>query len=143
MSSWSAADQWASDLVVDGVDDWRLAGSNPVSCVNGYCRRFEFEYLYLDVLGGLLGTSIQLHHNANFDLFDQVASQYWTGDRDSNYAWTFSMFNGSLSRKGIGEGYLHAWAVRDGDVLAVTSPGGVLIFLALMFQFWFVSYSRS
>ena len=128
---WSTAMAWASNLVIEGVDDWRLpvgpivgAGYNQTASAMGN--------MFYTVLGGVAGDPITTTHNnpTNYAFFQNVQSNdYWSGvEVDSNDAWVF----------GFGDGYqlgdvkyvnLFAWAVRSGDVGAspVPVPGALVL----------------
>jgi len=104
LMSWSSAYNWAASLNVGGVSGWRL----PVA--NNYCEAFyeceggEMGHLFIDELGGTIGSSILSSSDQDLALFTNVQNQfYWTGWRvggdyiDVAYAFDFSF--GNISHK--------------------------------------------
>ena len=124
--NWSAALDWASNLVIDGVDDWRLPVGPMVDY--GYDQAgSEMGNLFYKVLGGTAGSSITTSNNAtNYAFFQNVRSNgYWSGvEVDSGGAWGFGFGSGVQGGNGKHVN-LFAWAVRSGDVGGnpVPAPG--------------------
>ncbi len=124
--NWATAMAWASDLSIDGVDDWRLPGGLMASGVNQTAS--EMGNMFYNVLGGTAGSSITTTHNnaTNYDLFQNIqSSDYWSGvEFDSRDAWVFGFGYGGQSSNGK-DVNLFAWAVRSGDVGGnpVPAPG--------------------
>ena len=122
---WSTAMAWASNLVIDGVDDWRLPGG---TMVNGYNQTgSEMGNMFYTVLGGEAESSITISNDpTNYAFFQNVQSDaYWSDVAPSLYtAWFFNFGDG-------GQDYfsnsfsVFAWAVRSGDVGGnpVPAPG--------------------
>jgi len=120
---WAGANAWAASLVYAGHDGWRLPTPDP-DCPGDYdCTGAELGHLfYGDLalgLGGTADTPITESHNANFELFTNIAdTAYWTNAalaQDTTFAWTFDYFDGSQIAYGKDQLYL-AWAVHDGDI---------------------------
>lgn len=135
--TYAAALAWADQLVVDGVDGWRLPD---VSMFDGSCRfganvttplatctEGDFTELWVEILllerGERLMETSQL---ADARLFDHwQADSYWTGsmnpeDPGGNSALAFSAFGGYLQDST--NSFAHVIAVRDGDVGEILSP---------------------
>ena len=138
--TWSAANDWAASLNVEGVTGWRLADtlqpdascdSQDASGSYGYnCTGSEMGNLFYNVLGGSAGASITIVHNANYDLFSNVqADAYWTATEwvllESN-AWMFVMGSGYQHPFNDKDVLYYAWAVHDGDVSADADDDGVV-----------------
>jgi hypothetical protein len=109
--TWTNANAWAASLNVAGVTGWRLPGTlqPDTSCGNqtggvppqgfGFgCTGSEMGNLFYNVLGGVAGSSITTTHNANYDLFSNVQSNfYWSGTEfapNTRYAWHFFFLGG-------------------------------------------------
>ena len=124
--NWATAMAWASDLSIDGVDDWRLPGGLMASGVNQTAS--EMGNMFYNVLGGTAGSSITTTHNnaTNYDLFQNIQSgNYWSGvEFNSDVAWGFNFGYGNQVNGGKFSN-LFAWAVRSGDVGGnpVPAPG--------------------
>lgn len=130
----SQANTWASDLTIDGVSGWRLPTTTEPdsSCSYQYyapgyptqnygynCTGSEIGNLFYNVLGGTAGSSITTSHNANYNDFNNVQSNYyWTSTPYAagyEEAWDFALQLGFQSAGySAGDGY--AWAVHTGDV---------------------------
>ena len=128
--NWVQANAWAGSLNIDGVTGWRLPGGPMLDY--GYNQKAsEMGNLFYNVLGGTADTDITTTHNANYNLFKNVQSNYyWSGvEFDSYLAWDFHFLYGyqDFSNK---VSNLFGWAVRSGDVGA--SPVPVPGALALM-----------
>ena len=150
--TWTEANNWAAQLVFGGYDDWRLTsvGDNPsdhggntgYNMITG-----ELGYMYYINLGNesdeySTGCNPNCFANTSFiDLdtgltasFENVVSyHYWyseTNPNPPNEAWTFITLDGS--QRSIGKtNRVYSWAVRDGDVTAVTvsEPSTILLLL--------------
>jgi len=139
--SWSAANDWAASLNVEGVTGWRLADTlqldascdiQDASGSYGYnCTGSEMGNLFYNVLGGSAGISISIVHNANYDLFSNIQDDdsYWTATEweliESN-AWMFNMGSGTQHPFNKKDVLYYAWAVHDGDVSADADDDGVV-----------------
>lgn len=78
--NWGAANTWASNLNINGNDNWRLPSVS------------EMEHLFYDELGGSGGSSILTSHNVYYNLFDNVQNNwYWSNNIPAE---AFGMFNG-------------------------------------------------
>lgn len=145
---WDLAVMWADTLVFGGFDDWRLpsisvsAGlptGGPVPFADVVvcsevteleCRDNELGYMYYQNLGGMGDLT------GNQGLIQNIRPVHWSGTEflggpNPESAWSFTFRNGGqgASAKSI-FGVITAWAVRDGDVLAVPEPATGLLFVA-------------
>jgi len=141
LRNWNQANNWALNLNINGIDDWRLPNTlqpDP-SCStirNGLsqgrnCTGSELGNMFYNVLGGTSGTAISASHNANYDLFTNIQDFfYWSATQpDSGYAWVFHFDSGSqeaLPTVDIIAG--STWAVRSGDISPVPLPAAVWLF---------------
>lgn len=148
--TWWGAMAWAENLQYGGFSDWRLptsmqpdagcTGQNRNANLSyGYgCTGSELGHLFYDELGGIAGNDLQVQHNASFNLFTQVKTDYWTatplifpGAGDG--AFLLDMHSGEQQ---IGQPAFtsYAWAVRDGDIAAAVPlpTGGALAVAALV-----------
>jgi len=140
--TWVDANAWAAGLNVGGVDGWRLPttlqpdascfqqANNESKGIN--CTGSEMGNLFYNVLGGSAGSSIVASHNANYDLFSNVQSDYYWSSTvyeplAPDYAWDFAMQQGSQGGA-YGLNTWHAWAVQSGDVSAVPVPAAAWLF---------------
>lgn len=124
---WPAADTWAAGLTAAGIGGWRLPTADPGGAYyNATSELGQLFYGGIDSgLGGSAEVPITASHNANFDLFSNIAADgYWTGTAaEPGYAWTFSYYDGSqLAYDQTSQ--FGAWAVHDGDV---PEPATVLL----------------
>lgn len=134
---WDAAITWADNLVFGGFDDWRLFNSD-LSCDSAYnCSINELGHLNYIELGMAAGFSMLTSTDVDFALFSNVqAGNYWSSMEGVNTtgALFFSTSFGLQSPTSkANEAY--AWAVRSGDVAAVTAvkvpePGTMLLLAA-------------
>lgn len=145
--TFDAAMAWADQLVIDGVDGWRLpalaqfdsdcyfnpsgASSRLADCTEGDFTELWVELLLND-FGERLMESEQL---ADARLFDHwQAASYWTGTLNANdpsntSAHLFSTFGGYQQNSIDARAFVIA--VRDGDVgelSAVPVPAGIWLF---------------
>ncbi|MBI3367027.1 MAG: DUF1566 domain-containing protein [Burkholderiales bacterium] len=137
-----------------GYHDWRLpaslqpdascefdrtGGAYPLSSGH-HCRGSELGHLFYDELGGSDDVSIASSHNASFDLFSHVFTDYWTGTPSPTPggAWYFVTDNG-IQTLGASELTSYVWLVRD-DTVTTEAPapgslglalGGLLLMSAL------------
>lgn len=138
--TWIDANAWVAGLDVMGVSGWRLpdtlqpdasCGSQINGASSGFgCTGSEMGNLFYNVLGGETGTSITTTHNANYDLFSNVQSNYyWSSTQypGTLTAWLFNMSNAYQYNFGISNRF-YAWAVQSGDVSAVPVPPAVWLF---------------
>ncbi len=132
--SWSSAMAWAGQLNVFGTTGWRLpsaynAGTSNV-CVGFSCIGSEMGHLRYVTLGN---SGLVLQEAGPF--LGLAGGQYWTSttvESDSSVAWVLDFTNGAQGRA-TKLGWVYAWAVHDGDVLAtVPEPHSLaLVLLAL------------
>ncbi len=129
--TWVDANDWAGNLVVGGVDGWRLPTSD--DCAGVTCTG-EMSNLFYNVLGGSSGDSITTTHNANYVFFSNVQTYlYWSASEwptdPAVKAFSFNFDNGGqgISNKGANN---FAWAVQSGDVSAVPVPAAVWLFVS-------------
>lgn len=139
--TWADANTWAEDLTYydseSGLtyDDWRLPTTiNSLSSVNdfvGYSS--EMAYMYYINLGYPVqpwyGTGPRAPNPPVNDFFpDLVFKSFWSGTQyNEENAWQFHFHFGMQDRDSIAQ-YHYAWAVRDGDVVAVPEPAMILLF---------------
>ena len=128
--TWADANTWAAGLTVGGYTGWRLPtalnadGSGP--CGPAYnCTGSELGHLYYTV-GGLTQGQTITSSVVLSNLFSNMQNAvYWSGTEyapNPGDAWDFNTYLGfqDTDNKGF-NGY--AWAVRSGDVAAVSEPG--------------------
>lgn len=145
--TYDAALAWADQLVIDGVDGWRLPelsrfdsscyfGSAGSGSALADCTEGDFTELWVEILLNDFGERLmETDQLADARLFDHwQAGSYWTGtlnagDPGNGSAHLFSVFGGyqqnSLNARGF------TIAVRDGDVGepgVVPVPAGVWLF---------------
>jgi len=149
------ASGWASSLVyhdvIRNVDytDWRLPETaglpwEPDATCNGLysdynCTGSEMGHLFYVDLGGVAGTSIATTHNAaDYSLFSNIEPRtYWSGTSvpSASLMWAFDMDTGRQHTADAVGDYItypthYAWAVKDGDVVAVPEPETYAMLLA-------------
>ncbi len=144
--TFEAALAWADQLVVDGIDGWRLPEltrfdsgcyfGQAVTSRLGDCTDGDFTELWVEILLNEYSDRLmETDRLADARLFDHwQAGSYWTGtlnagDASNNSAHVFSTFGGYLLNSIDGRAF--AIAVRDGDVgelSAVPVPAGVWLF---------------
>ncbi|MBT9540386.1 DUF1566 domain-containing protein [Thiobacillus sp.] len=141
---WNEAMVWASSLSYGGVSGWRLpTTTQPDSgCASqlaggqgygGGCTASELGHLFYLDLGGVDGQSIVTTHNANFNLFQNIQTEFYWSETEYNasQAWNFYMTNGyQYADNKFEPNSRYAWAVRDGDVAAIPEPETYVMFLA-------------
>jgi hypothetical protein len=139
--TWDDANAWATNLIYQGFDDWRLptttqpdptcsnqlsVGGFPDQGFGSNCTGSEMGDMYYNNLGGTAGDNLI----SNQGLFTSVGSHYWSGTEfapNPVAAWFFVFGDGGQT--GVNKDVaFFAWAVRDGDVLSVPEPGSVLLF---------------
>ena len=153
LMNWTSAVDWASNLVVSGLDDWRLPTTNttpssncsfsfdpgggfPLQFAGVGCTGSEMGHLLYIDLGASLGSSFLAGSNTtNLALFTNMQSaNYWTGTAFApptpfdRYAWAFG--EGGSQGIGLQSSALYAVAVRPGDVSAVPEPEFYVMLLA-------------
>ena len=144
--TWLNANNWAASLSVGGVGGWRLPDTaQPDSSCSGdhpggdfgpqgfglNCTGSEMGNLFYNVLGGEANKNITTTHTANYDLFSNVLTTYWSATEyapwSPTHAWRFSMNGGGQDEANKGIDF-YAWAVQSGDVGAVPIPPAVWLF---------------
>jgi hypothetical protein len=142
LMSWSQAVSWADQLVFGGFSDWRLPQVRPVNGVGlnldysedgstdgGINQRglnSELGFLFYVSLGNQANSSELLA--GPFQRLQNYA--YWTGT-SSPYAGEAMHFFTAFGDQGSSptESLYYAWAVREGDVLAVPEPQSAALML--------------
>lgn len=129
--SLSAAKTWASQLVYDGYNDWRLPSTKVDVTGNGITSS-ELGYMFYNYLGNPIGGAspnnesffdtasgqMKSFYNLRSEWYPNTQPMYWFRDpsRWGSGAHYFNMSNG-LQGDTMFDGYSYfAWAVRDGDV---------------------------
>ncbi len=153
--SWSAANSWASGLIYEGYDDWRLTSVSPVngtafnysysndgSSDHGYnitSPQSEMSYMFYQNLGntgyvdtsenttGCSGTDFCLTNKDIFGNGNLQAYVYWSAEE---YTPDTRMAWGFVTEAGYQDIYeknseFYAWAVRSGDVSVVPLPAAI------------------
>lgn len=141
--TWNQAKIWADELVFGGFSDWRLPTTNPA--VSGFgITTSELGYMYFENLknipaydnGVFLPGGYGLKNKGPFNMPDEP--NYWTSTpRQGSYnedAWVFLTSIGFQGATSAGNHSLfNAWAVRDGDSVAVPEPGSIALVLVGLF----------
>ena len=135
LMNWTDANNWAAGLNVAGVTGWRLADTvqPDTNCGTSYglnCTDSEMGNLFYNVLGGYSNTPISLHHNANYDLFSNIQTEYWSATEyaaNTLGAWNFGMSSG-FQNYTLKSDSGYAWVVQSGDIGAVPVPATVWLF---------------
>lgn len=137
--TWASAQAWVAGLQVAGIGGWRLPGIDAACNGNGLgygCSSSagELGHHFHANLGGQAGQAISSTHGSGFDLFSGVSDAgQWSGttyasDPDQAGLLLFAEGYQDTAFKAFGE---HAaWAVHDGDVLAVPEPATAVTLLA-------------
>jgi hypothetical protein len=131
--TWYSAADWVSNLVVDGIDGWRMANMDVnndqvvVDCPQVSeleCRDNEYGYMYHQngitaANPGPFAASLQAYGYWSGTLYPQIPDTAWLLTFDIGI------------QHPLGMGYdRHVWAVRDGDIVVpvtpVSDPGTVL-----------------
>ncbi len=109
--TWADANTWASDLVFQGFDDWRLPISD--TCSGNTCTGSEMGHLFYTK--GITSSSNGLFQNVK-------PSLYWAAtEYDNAQSWRFNFLYGTQSL-GDKTQKRYAWAVRNGDVTPPVAP---------------------
>jgi hypothetical protein len=128
---WVDATAWATNLVLGGFDDWRLASGNTVQC-NAVpelaCRSSELGYMFYHDLGGTFpsdktGTQTAL----GGEQLTGIQQVYWGGPDSASVVQSVFAFDAGVPFEAAKTNQLSAWAVRDGDVGAVPEPSSLLL----------------
>lgn len=125
-NSWQSAYDWVNQLVVGGLDDWRLPNSHWFDTSGN-----EMADLFYNSLGGQSGVGLA---SAYPFVNIQTESFYWNekftqGPGAGVSAAGFDMGTGSWVASGLNN-WAVAWAVRDGDLAAVPEPETYALMLA-------------
>ncbi len=131
LSTWDAANTWASGLTLGGVSGWRLpyisvaAGpgsftGSSVDCSTAtefVCRDNELGYMFYQNLSGTYGSSILTSGDPDLALFPTLQSFYHWSDTGFNagISWRFP-FNFGLQSFGSTANNYYSWAVHTGNV---------------------------
>jgi hypothetical protein len=129
--TWDDAVAWAASLNFAGFDDWRLPTNvepDP-SCQN----QAQYGSSGLGCVGGELGHLVNaqgIDANSPGPFLNIQPFSYWYGTQNS--AVPGEAFYVVLSSDGFTGSVpppneLHAWAVRDGDVIGVSEPPALLL----------------
>jgi len=134
LMTWQAANDWAAQLTVGGVNGWRLADTlqPDASCSHqsggsyGYnCTGSELGGLFYNALGN------SARSLTNTGPFSNVRSYYYWSATEyaptTSLAWGFDMFSGSQDYVYKVNNF-YVWAVQSGDVSAVPVPAAVWLF---------------
>jgi hypothetical protein len=151
--SWLNANNWAASLSVGGVGGWRLpdtaqpdstcnaqrdfiGGDGVIDTSYGFnCTGSEMGNLFYNVLGGVAGSTLSTTGNANYDLFSNVLTTYWSATEyaplSPTHAQTFNIGNPQGGGQGNSNKDLpyYAWAVQSGDVAALATPVPAAVWL--------------
>ena len=130
--AWTTAQNWIAAMNAAnylGSNKWSIPATklpdancsqNPKSAAFGYsCIGSQMGNFYYNVLGGVRGSTIQLQHKANYDLFNNFqpylywSSTLWTPVRNS--AFSFSFGNG-FQGTNVFVNAMYAIAVAPGKV---------------------------
>ena len=138
------ANTWAAGLSYGGLNNWRLPtalnqdGSGPCSDFN--CTSSEMGHMFYNNLGATRNSSVLSGTNTdNLALFTNLQSYvYWSGTVYAPFpassAWNFVFHDGRQGRNGQDDGgpgtVFYAWAVRPGDVSAISEPETYAMLLA-------------
>lgn len=135
--TWAAAQAWVAGLSVAGTGGWRLPTIDAACNGNGLgygCSTGELGHQFHTNLGGQAGLPISSTHGSGFGLFSGVSDAgQWSGttyasDADQAGVLLFAEGYQDTAFKAFSE---HAaWAVHDGDVLAVPEPATSATLLA-------------
>jgi len=164
LMTWAEANTWATGLVFQGVNDWRLftrdlfdPNCDYTDPGTGYtsgdgCTGSELGYLYynyfgLDAEDGLDPSATDAAGVANMNMFINMQNyNYWDGTLPKaslTEYWDFSLRWGDIvSDYEWNDNY--AWAVTDGDVgLTVSAPAtGLLLISSLLLILWYKKNKR-
>jgi hypothetical protein len=141
---WFTAQNWLSAMNAAnylGFNDWRLPTTlypDPTcDSVSGgvNCTGSEMGHLYYNEIGGVANQDIDITHNSNYELFQDIqANYYWSGTEytqspnDPNgSAWRFYFYGGVQIQSDKAD-VNAVWAVRDGDVAPVPIPSALYLF---------------
>lgn len=139
--NWASATAWADNLVYAGYDDWRLPSVGAVpennvqngesvieNCPPGVICRDATDY------SQTTAETSGLFYTAGYDtVFTGIQSgYYWLAEEYSNSrAWRFSMESGHQNSRNKSFSS-NAWAVRSGDVTAVSVPAAAWLMLSAL-----------
>jgi len=125
--TWAQAMTWADSLVYQGYDDWRLPNS-PGTRQGYWFNEGEMGYLYFTELGNPLGSVLEgpaPRINSGQPPFTNPPTNeiFWLSAPPIHpgSAWSFQFQNGFQNAGSDTDGH-SAWAVRDGDSVAVPEP---------------------
>jgi len=130
LDTWDNQVAWVDGLDYLGFDNWRLAtalnSDGSGSCDGFNCTDSEMGHMFYNNLGGVASSSKTGNQTSvdGVDLFD-IQFRYWSPEEEVvaglDTAWTFAFSTGRQFRtdKDFASA---AWAVRDGNVTAVSEP---------------------
>ena len=129
MYDWYGARDWAANLIYGGYSDWRLPTTKRIetACVvsRKNCSGDELSHLMFIEFGLVFGRDS--FANSHSSLFKDIQfNGYWSGTSEYGsetdlFAFEFSSWGyANVSLKS--NRYYDVWAVRDGDVAAVSIP---------------------
>ena len=133
--SWSAARDWAANLIYKNYDDWRLPSVNDNPELGSDKSSGELGHMYYTNLGKNFFEPLSVNpsftdaNDSSTKHFSNVqADLYWYDEQHSEldtYSWIFYTNNGYQDyTPSINEGF--SWAVRTGDVPQVVDAPQVV-----------------
>ncbi|MHB8623496.1 MAG: Lcl domain-containing protein [Sulfuricaulis sp.] len=154
--TWAKDQSWISAMNAAnylGYNNWRLSTTlqPDTTCTNqriddsfGYnCAGSELGHLFYNELGGVVGQSMTVTHNTNYNLFQNIQQSSSTGISpeyapsygsstefalDNRYAWSFDFNSGVQDIYYKDEVVHHSWPVHPGDVGTVPLPAAAWLF---------------
>jgi hypothetical protein len=139
--NWWGAQAWIGYLNVTayhGYNSWSLPSTNP-AIVSTVQIGSQLSELFYTELGGISGTSIVNSHNANYNLFTNLANAavFWSSTdnvaQPASSAWYFDNTNGGQgysNKDGYTNkvGYFSALPILQGNASPVPVPGAAWLF---------------
>jgi hypothetical protein len=141
--NWWGAQAWIGYLnatTYHGYNSWNLPSTNP-AIVSSVQIGSQLSELFYTELGGISGTSIVDSHNANYNLFTNLANAavFWSSTdnaaQPASSAWYFDNTNGGQgysNKNGYANkvGYFSALPILQGNASPVPVPGAAWLFSA-------------
>jgi len=139
LMNWNEAMAWAGQLEYGGFNDWRLPTTiqpdDNCSFHNTYvdagynCTESEMGHLFYLELKGTQGDALpQQNYFINIEL-DRYWSSTTIAPSDPDNSWFFDFSDGWQGGQLQSPNILNAWAVRSGDVINVSAPNTLFLFL--------------